>query len=350
MNKIQIEDFEALCQLGYIHWEKLNHKTILITGSTGLIGSNLALALLYANKSLGLNMHLVLPARNTEAAHRMFGEEALTILPYSVGDELHYQGSVDYLVHLASPTSSKFFAEKPVNTMLTNIEGTKTILDFAASKQIKKLVCLSTMEVYGLPEKGHKVQENELGSFDTMSARNSYPIAKIACEALCHSYYKQYGLPAVILRLTQTFGPGVRYDDGRVFAQFMRCAIEKKDIVLKSAGLTERPYLYTADAVSAIIVALLHGKPGEAYTAANPDTYCSIAAMANLICNEITKGQIKVVFDMEEDIAKLGYADTLYMDLDVSKIEALGWKARTDLCSAYRRMIAWCEDKEKQSI
>ena len=205
------------------------------------------------------------------------------------------------------------------------------------------VIGLSTMEVYGFPEKGHMVVESELGSFETMNARNSYPIAKIASEALCNSYYVQYGVPALILRATQTFGPGVKYDDGRVFAQFMRCANEKKDIVLKSEGLTERSYLYTADAVSAILVSLLKGEPGQAYTVANPDTYCSIKDMAYMVANEIADGQIKVRFDIAEDIEKLGYAHTLYMDLDVGKTEGMGWKSTTDLKSMFERMMRGIE-------
>ena len=172
-----------------------------------------------------------------------------------------------------------------------------------------------------------------------MNARNSYPIAKIACEALCNGYYAQYGVPTVILRATQTFGPGVKYDDGRVFAQFMRCAVEKKNIVLKSAGLTERPYLYTADAVSAILIGMLRAKPGQSYTVANPDTYCSIKAMALMVADEIAEGQIKVSFDIASDIEKLGYAATLYMDLDIEKIEQLGWKPTVGLITMFNRMI-----------
>ena len=119
----------------------------------------------------------------------------------------------------------------------------------------------------------------------------------------------------------------------------MRCAVEKKDIVLKSAGLTERPYLYTMDAISAILVSMLNAKPGEAYTVANPETYCSIKDMARIVADEIADGKIKLVFDIVEDIEKLGYAQTLYMDLDVKKIERLGWKPMTGLKSMYERMI-----------
>lgn len=183
------------------------------------------------------------------------------------------------------------------------------------------------------------MKENELGSFETMNARNSYPVAKIACECLCNSYYSQYGVPTVILRATQTFGPGVKYNDERVFAEFMRCAVEKRDIILKSAGLTERSYLYTADAVSAILVSLLRAKPGEAYSVANPDTYCSIKDMAQMVADEIAEGQISVIFDIAEDIEKLGYAKTLFMDLIVDKISRLGWIPRVGLKNMFERMI-----------
>lgn len=177
-----------------------------------------------------------------------------------------------------------------------------------------------------------------------MNARNSYPIAKIACEALCYSYWSQYNVPIVILRATQTFGPGVKYDDGRVFAQFMRCAVEKTDIILKSEGLTERQYLYTADAVSAILTGMLKGGSGESYSVANPKTYISIRDMAQVVADTIAKGTIKVQFDISEDIEKLGYAATLYMDLDVSRMMNLGWKPEIGLQEMYERMIRGIEE------
>lgn len=339
MNKVQIEDCQNIGKLGFIDWNELKNATILVTGSTGLIGSNLVNALAFNNKEKGLNIKLVLLVRNVEAAKALFGWTEAEIVRYEIGQELKIEKSVDYIVHLASPTSSKFFVECPADTMLANIDGYKTLLDWAVKQPVKKFIGMSTMEVYGLPPKGHKVKENELGAFETMNARNSYPIAKIACETLCHSYHIQYGVPSVILRATQTFGPGVKYDDGRVFAQFMRCAIEKKDIVLKTKGETERSYLYTADAVSAIIAALIKGQAGEAYTIANPETYCSIKEMAGLVANKIANDEIKIVFDLNRDVTKQGYADTLYMDLDVAKIQSLGWKPQVNLLDMYKRMI-----------
>ena len=76
-------------------------------------------------------------------------------------------------------------------------------------------------------------------------------------------------MPTRIVRLTQTFGTGVSYNDGRVFAEFARCVIEQRDIILKTKGETKRSYLYTADAVTAILTVLLNGETGAAYNAAN---------------------------------------------------------------------------------
>ena len=339
MNRVQTEDCRNIGNLEYIDWKQLKGSTILVTGSTGLIGSNLVDAVAYNSKEKDLDIRLILPVRNTEAAEKLFGRTGAKIIKYELGTEPDIEESVDYIVHLASPTSSKFFSEKPVDTLLSNIEGTKALLDRAVRKPVKKLIAVSSMEVYGYPEKGHKVREDELGSFETMNARNSYPIGKIATEALCYAYYSQYGVPAVILRATQTFGPGVRYDDGRVFAEFMRCIIEKKDIVLKTEGLTERSYLYTADAVSAILTALLKAEPGQSYTVANPETYCSIRDMAKMVADDIAGGSIKVVFDTGDDPNKMGYADTLYMDLDTAKLEALEWEPAAGLKTMFERMI-----------
>lgn len=119
--------------------------------------------------------------------------------------------------------------------------------------------------------------------------------------------------------MTQTFGPGVDYYDGRIFAEFARCAKEKRNIVLLTPGQTERCYLYTADAVTAILTVLLDGEVGQAYTAANKNTYCSILQMAQNFAKD-NNLQVEIV---PQDVNKLGYADTLYMNLDTEKLKGL---------------------------
>lgn len=340
MNSIQLEDYQRINNFEFLEWEQLRGCSIIITGGTGLIGSNLTGALAYISRQRNLGLKIILLVRNVDHADNLFGKDAeVDIIKYNLGERPEVTGGVDYIIHLASPTNSKYFTEKPVETITANIEGISALLEFARDKSIKKFIELSTMEVYGFPCKGEKVTEKSIGAFETMKARNSYPIAKIACEALCCAYHCQYNIPTVVMRATQTFGPGVRYDDNRVFAQFMRCVMEKKDIVLKSYGLTERSYLYTADAISGIVIGMLKAQAGNIYSLANPNTYCSIREMAELVAKKVAKDKIKVIFDIADDTSALGYADTLYMDLDIKKIKSLGWKPTIGLEEMFVRMI-----------
>ena len=126
----------------------------------------------------------------------------------------------DYIIHAASQTSSKAFIETPVETVMTAVEGTVNMLEFARANNAKGFVYLSSMEVYGTPSTDEKIDEKHSTNLDTMSVRTCYPESKRMCESLCASYASEYGVPAMVVRLTQTFGPGVEYNDGRVFAEF----------------------------------------------------------------------------------------------------------------------------------
>lgn len=309
--------------------EEFKGKNIYITGATGLIGSSLVNELLTYD-----DLNIILQVRNEAKAKKLFGDK----VKYVVCDLLEiakYEGTVDYIVHCANPTASRFFVDNPVETISLAVNGTIRILEFAKEKNVDGFVLLSTMEVYGYPERGHKVKENEGGSFDTSVVRNCYPLSKQTCESLCAAYASEYGVPTRVLRLTQTFGPGINYNDSRVFAEFARCAIEGRDIVLKTKGETERDYLYTLDAVSAILTVLLKGKDGEIYTAANEDTFCSIYEMARMVAD---MSGINVIIK-EQDISKIGYANTLHMDLDTSKLKSLGWKPNYGLKEMYANLL-----------
>lgn len=334
--RMSTEDRNSFKSAECIDWDRFCGKTVYITGATGLIGSNLVERILSCSKA-----QVVVQVRDEAKARRKFGGD----VEYVVCDlttKSPYSESVDFIIHCANPTSSKFFVTNPVETINTSVNGTMNMLEFARDKGVEAFVFLSTMEVYGNPQKGHKVTENEGGSFDSAVVRNCYPLSKQTCESLCAAYTSEYGVHTRVLRLTQTFGPGVDYHDGRVFAEFARCAIEKKNIVLKTKGETERDYLYTDDAVSAILTVLLNGKDGEIYTAANEETFCSIYEMAKLVAD---MGGVDVLIE-EQDISKMGYANTLHMDLDTSKLRNLGWKPQVGLEEAYRRLIRSMKENE----
>ena len=338
-NKLFHDDLEYVSAAEFIPWEKLKHKTVFMTGATGLIGYTLVNSLMYANKKHALNLKVLALVRDLDRAKERFSEydndNALEYIHGNVELLPEIEEKIDYIIHGANQTASKAFVNEPVETILTALKGTENVLELAKAKKVSGIVYLSSMEVYGHPKKGHEVSEYEIGTLSPLEIRNSYPLSKIQCENLCFAYAKEYSVPAMVVRLTQTFGPGVNYYDGRVFAEFARCVIEKRDIVLKTKGDTERCYLYTADAATAILTALLKGEPGEAYNAANEDTYCSIAQMAELVAKQ---NGIKVRIETE-NIQNTGYASTLFMKLNTDKLRKLSWLPKYQLPEMYEKMI-----------
>lgn len=343
-NKIFKEDLEKILNTRYIVWDKLVNKRIFVTGGTGLIGSTLISALLYADKIKGLNLKIVALVRNLEKAKQQFVEQrefsdALTFVTGTVENFSNTNLSIDYIVHGASPTASDFFITNPVETINIAVLGTNNMLEIARQKKVKGFVYLSSMEVYGAPCTDNVIEETQGTTVDTMAVRSCYPEAKRLCESLCASYASEYKVPAMAIRLAQTFGPGVQSEDKRVFAEFAHCAIEKRNIVLQTAGTSKRCYLYTADAVTAILTILLSGQYGEVYNAANDKTYCSIVEMAQLVADNIGQNKIKVIVPTNGKHEQK-FPPPHKLNLSIKKLKKLGWEPSINLETMYLRMMA----------
>lgn len=324
-----------------INLTPLQGKTILVTGATGLIGKTLVKSLLYFNQKNTKKIKIIACIRNLDKAEKIFGNET-SHFHYLVSDICQLKPmklNVNAIIHSASQTSSKYFVTQPVETIETALIGTKNILEFARVNPVESFVYLSSMEVYGAPQTDEKIVEEHSTDLDTTKVRSCYPESKRMCENLCVSYGQEYNIPVKIIRLTQTFGPGVNYHDGRVFAEFARCQIEHRDIVLNTAGKTKRSYLYTADAATAIFMVLLRGENGEAYNAANESSYCSIYEMAQMVAAIDENSPIKVIVN-EKNPDNFGYAPTLHMNLSTEKLQNLGWKPSINLKESFIRLIS----------
>ncbi len=346
MDKIIKEDLDNIKDVMFVPWNEIEGKTILISGATGLIGYTLVRTFYYCTN----NTRIIAVTRNIEKAKKRFADiksERLYFVESEVEDLKSLPNDINYIIHGAANTSSSFFVTQPVECMSTAIIGTRNMLELAVEKRVKGFVFLSSMEVYGYPEKGHKVREEDNCSISSYEVRSSYPISKIAAESLCEAYFSEYGVPIRIIRLTQTFGPGVSNNDRRVFAEFARCAIEKKSIVLKTAGTTSRSYLYTADAVTAIITVMLKGINGEIYNASNENTFCTIKEMAEIFSHN---AGIDIRYDIQGNNSS-GYANELFMDLDCSKLRGLGWDVQKDtvtLSDMIKRMVDWMSGAKEE--
>ncbi len=344
MNPLNIyqEDSQNIAQSGSVDWELLSNKNVLITGATGLIGATIIRGILAYNERNEAGIGILALVRNEEKAKALFGADIesgrMKLLIGDILEKIETEDAVDFIIHGASETASRAFVNKPVETILTAIEGTKNLLEFAMEKQVRSMVYLSSMEVYGRPTDGEPLTEDKMGYLDPMAVRSSYSESKRMVENLCVAYASEYMVPVKIVRLTQCFGPGVGPLDERVFAEFARNALQGKDICLQTKGETKRMYLYTADAATAILTILTKGEDKEAYNAANASTYCSIFEMANMVADVFGAGKCRVIF-AGTDNQKNFYNPTQEVFMDMTKLEKLGWHATVDLQEMYERMI-----------
>ena len=344
MKDVLEEDFDKITKRD-ISWDALRNSSFVITGATGLIGSLIVKYLLYANRTMNFGAKIYAVVRNVEKADKIFAEEKTDALTYVVADltkeKVNCEGDCDYIVHAAAVTASKVMVSDPVGTICTSIDGTEKMLQLAVEKKAKAFIYISSMEIYGQPTVGGKTAEKDLGYVDIENVRSCYPEGKRMCECLCTAYAAQYGVNVISARLAQTFGAGILPTENRVFAQFARSVMRGENIVLHTTGESEGNYLYTADAIAAIMTLLVKGKAGEAYNIANEDSHITIRNMAELVAREIAGEKIQVVIDIPEDSVSLGYAPPVKMWLDASKMRELGWKPEIGLVEAYKRMICW---------
>ena len=339
MNNILKEDFTRI--LSEYDFFELKDKSIFITGATGLIGSQLLRFLHYLNQNYGYKMELYALVRDKEKVVKFFGNELMdNSIHFVYGDVLslpQIDAGIDYIIHGASITASKQFIEKAVETIDIAVNGTLNLLKFAKEKNVVSFVYLSSMEAFGVTDGEGVVREEDLGYIDISNPRSSYMESKRMCENLCVCFAHEYGLNTKCIRLTQTLGAGIDYNDTRVVAYFARSVLEGSDIVLKTEGKSKRPILYSADAITAILTVLLKGKFGNIYTAANPQTFATIRETAEMVAGKIAEGKIKVVFDID---VPAEYAPNLNLNLNVDKLCSLGWKPVVGLEDSYRRLIA----------
>lgn len=336
MNRVLVEDIKDFVS-SFVLAEELHNASFLVTGGTGLIGSLLIRCLLALNK----NIHVIAPVRNRVKAETLYTEYASNVKILEC-DLLTFDydtvGDVDYIVHCAAPTASRFFVNHAVETFHCIVQGTTILLEYAKKHKVKSFVYLSSLEVYGnVKNDSEVITEEQQGYLNPMSLRSSYPMAKRAAETLCHLYAKEFHVPVKIARLTQTTGAGIARDDNRVIAQFARLTAEGKDIVLHTTGESARPYCYTIDAITALLYILLKGNNGEAYNVSGKETYVSVYDMAMFVKDTFNSG-INVRIELDDT---MGYAPVTKLRLSTEKLESLGWVPQYGLKDILGRLIEY---------
>ena len=260
---------------------------------------------------------------------------------YWIGDinsEINCDEKVDYIINCASNTHPLQYATDPVGTILTNILGTNNLLKFAVKSIAKKVVFLSSVEIYGENIYNiDKFKENEMGYIDCNSLRAGYNEGKRAGEALCQAYIEKEGINISIVRLPRIYGPTVKPDDTKVMSQFINNAIKKENIILKSDGNQYFSYLYVADAVSGILRVLIAGENGEAYNLGNIKSDIRLKDLAKIIAK---LAGVKVIYELPEETEKKGFSKATIARLDYNKImNNLKWKPNYPIETGLERTI-----------
>ena len=324
-------------------WELLKNKTILVSGATGFLPAYMAETFLYLNQIRKLNIKVLGLVRNIEKAHVRFshykGNKNLIFIRQDVCDKIKLPDDVHFIIHAASQASPKVFYADPVGTVTPNVIGTSNLLNLAVEKKVGCFLFFSTSGVYGhVDASSYPIKENCFGHLDSMDLASCYLESKRMGENMCVAWMHQYGVPVKIVRPAITYGPGLRLDDGRSFADFIANIVNYQDIEIFSDGKALRNFCYLADATLGFFTVMLKGKAGEAYNIAS-DHEISIIDLAKVLVEKVfPERKLKVIMktDTSKNYLRINFSRTA---VDITKAKALGWKLSFPLEEGFRRTV-----------
>lgn len=328
-----------MAEIRDLPWEKLSGCNILVTGSTGLVGSSFVDALMN-NPSKDYQVYAL--GRNKQRAwarfHRFKDDSAFHFLCGDVTLPLACDVPFHFIIHAASNGSPNFFANSPVEVMKSNLYGVSNLIEYGLAHDMKRFLYVSTGEVYGDNEAA-VFDESSYGYVDILDTRSCYPSSKRAAETLAICYAAEYGADVVVARPCHTYGPHFTESDNRVYAQFIRNVLNGDDIVMKSSGTQYRSWCYVDDCVSALLFILLKGKNGQAYNVADKTSVVTIRELAEMIAHIAGR---KVVMQVPSDNEKKEFTSIKRAVFDTAKLESLGWSVSGTMVEKLRRTIDGC--------
>ena len=311
---------------------RLEEKAVLITGAAGLVCSAITDILIRYNETHKKKIRVLAAGRWMKEMSDRFGDytgkDYFVFIPYDASrSDNRFSVPCDYIIHGASNASPDMIMREPVETMLSNFAGIKGLLDYAKQYIAKRILFISSSEVYGKKDASLPYREDEYGYIDLLNARNSYSVSKRAAETLCVSYAREYNVEAVIVRPGHIYGPTASPYDNRVSSAWSYAAARGEDIVMKSDGSQIRSYCYCLDCASAILTVLLEGENCKAYNISNPASIISVRQMAEIL--EKVSG-VKLRMETASENERSGFNPMLNSSLVSDRLQSLGWHGLFD--------------------
>ena len=301
---------------------------VVITGAAGFIGSHLAEALLDRGDAVvGIdNLSTGDPANVARLADRDF-----RFIRHDVSNYISVDGPVDAVLHWASPASPIDYLERPIPTLKVGALGTHNALGLAKAKHAR-FVLASTSEVYGDPLE-HPQKEHYWGNVNPIGPRGVYDEAKRFAEAMTTAYRRYHGIDTKIVRIFNTYGPGMRVRDGRAVPNFIAQALRGEDLTVYGDGTQTRSFCYISDLVDGIL-RLMRSDTNDPVNIGNPKEM-TVAGIAEQIIEQ-TGSASRIVHQ------PLPVDDPRVRQPDITRArETLGWEPRVSLEEGLTATIAW---------
>ncbi|MCG9793933.1 UDP-glucuronic acid decarboxylase family protein [Flavobacterium algicola] len=291
-------------------------KRVLITGAAGFLGSHLCdYFIAKGYRVVGMDNLITGDLKNLE---HLFPLENFEFYNHDVSNYVHVAGSLDYILHFASPASPIDYLKIPIQTLKVGSLGTHNLLGLAKEKKARFLIA-STSEVYGDPTV-HPQTEDYWGNVNPVGPRSVYDEAKRFQEAITMAYHTFHGLETRIVRIFNTYGPRMRLNDGRVLPAFIGQALRGDDLTIFGDGSQTRSFCYVSDLVEGIYRLLLSDYV-EPVNIGNPDEI-TISDFADEIV-KLTGSSQKVIYH------PLPQDDPKQRQPDISKArQLLNWEPR----------------------
>ena len=296
-----------------VDWSRLEGKTLLVTGASGLIGG----AVVDLVKANCPGCRIIAGGRNAERMQKRFRGVEIWAQDLSQIKAEDIPG-FDFAIHAAGGANPALYSKQPVEVITTAFHSLEALLKKAGKNRV---LYVSSDEVYGQCSQP-VITEQDSGYVDCTASRSCYPSVKRVCESLCASFVSEYGADTVTVRPSHVYGPYFTEQDNRVYAQFIRNAIKGEDIVMKSSGEQMRSWCYSVDCAAAIVTVLLKGQTGEAYNIADNGAEFSIRQLADMVA-AISGCKVRMECPAQEE--SKGYNPVTRSILSTAKLQSLGW-------------------------
>jgi dTDP-glucose 4,6-dehydratase len=228
----------------------------VVTGGAGFLGSHLCRRLLAIGCEVVCVDNLITGAESN--IRTALEQPAMSFVKHDISRPLELDGPVDYILHFASPASPDDYHRWPIQTLKVGTLGTHNVLGLARAKGAR-MILASTSEVYGDPDV-HPQPESYWGHVNSVGPRGVYDEAKRVAEAFTMAYHRNHGLDTRIVRIFNTYGPGMRVHDGRAIPNFATQAIKGEPITVYGDGSQTRSLCYVDDLIEGVLRLLASGE------------------------------------------------------------------------------------------